>query len=71
MTNFLGILDSEIGEFIPIVSTCRVFKDNNLFYISYYRSLICNELCQYNKEKNLKYHTTSYIDIDENKLNKS
>ena len=31
MTNFLGILDSEIGEFIPIVSTFRVFKDNNLF----------------------------------------
>ena len=65
----MGILDSEIGEFIPIVSTFRIFNDINLFYISYNRKMLCNGLCQYKNEKNFLYHTPSYIDIDENKLN--
>lgn len=31
--------------------------------------MLCNGLCQYKNEKNFLYHTLSYIDIDENKLN--
>ena len=49
--NFLGILDSEIGEFIPIVSTFRIFNDINLFYISYNRKMLCNGLCYTRTQK--------------------
>ena len=58
--NFLGILDSKIGELIPFVTIFRIFKDNYLFYISYNRKFF---VMDYVNTKMIKILTIIYLSL--------
>ena len=70
--NFLDIKDdsinNELKDFIPIISTLRIFNGNKLFCVTYEKISKCNGLCKFKNEKKENLTTLPYLDINENKL---
>ena len=67
--NFLDIKKNEINAEIPLISTYRIFKNNDIFCLKYEKIFKCNGNCKYkNKFKDNKI-SLPYLNLSENNLN--
>ena len=67
--NFLDIKMNEINVEIPLISTYRIFQNNDIFCLKYEKIFKCNGNCKYkNKFKDNKI-SLPYLNLSENNLN--